>query len=94
MSAERHDEELFDRLDRLVATAKTIHRRDRRLVLSLESDLRALRTALQLRSDALVQRLNIAATRSKAAAAYSRVASLRPGTASATTTKQTTENIR
>lgn len=87
MSAENHDEELFRRLDRLIAAAKTIRRRDRRLILSLESDLRVLRTALHLRSDALVQRLNIAGTGSKAVAAYSRIASLRPGTTSATTIK-------
>lgn len=87
MSFENHDDELFRRLDRLMAMAKTIHRRDRRLVLSLESDLRALRTALHLRRDALVQRLNIAGTGSKASAAYSRIASLRPRTAAATTIK-------
>jgi hypothetical protein len=87
MSPENHDDELFRRLDRLMAMAKTIRRRDRRLVLSLESDLRALRTALYLRSDALVQRLNIAGAGSKAVAAYSRIASLRPGTTSATTIK-------
>ena len=87
MSPENHDEELFGRLDRLIAAAKTIRRRDRRLVLSLESDLQALRTALHLRRDALVQKLNIAGTGSKAAAAYSRIASLRPGTTAATTIK-------
>ena len=87
MSSENHDDELFRRLERLMAMAKTIRRRDRRLVLSLESDLRVLRTALHLRSDALVQRLNIAGAGSKAVAAYSRIASLRPGTTSATTIK-------
>jgi len=87
MSSENHDDELFRRLDRLMAMAKNIQRRDWRLVLSLENDLRALRTALHLRSDALVQRLNIAGAGSKAVAAYSRTASLRPGTAAATTIK-------
>jgi hypothetical protein len=87
MSPEKQDDELFGRLDRLLAAAKTIRRRDRRLILSLESDLRALRTALHLRSDALVQRLNIAGAGSKAVAAYSRIASLRPGATSATTIK-------
>lgn len=87
MSSENHDDELFRRLDRLMAMAKTIRRRDRRLVLSLENDLRALRTALHLRSDALVQRLNIAGAGSKAVAAYSRIACLRPGTAATTTIK-------
>jgi hypothetical protein len=87
MSPANHDDELFRRLDRLMAMAKTIRRQDRRLVLSLESDLRALRTALHLRSDALVQRLNIAGTGSKAVAAYSRIASLKPSTTSATTIK-------
>lgn len=87
MSPDGYDEELFRRLDRLVATAKTIQRRDRRLILSLESDLRALRAALRLRSEALVQKLNVAGTGSRAVAAYSRVASLRSGTTSATTIK-------
>ncbi|UPJ46389.1 hypothetical protein IVB30_23890 [Bradyrhizobium sp. 200] len=87
MSSENHDDELLRRLDRLMATARTIRRRDRRLVLSLESDLRALRTALHLRSDALLQKLNIAGTSSKASAAYSRIASLRSRTAAATTIK-------
>lgn len=87
MSPANHDDELFRRLDRLMAMAKTIRGQDRRLVLSLESDLRALRTALHLRSDALVQRLNIAGTGSKAVAAYCRIASLKPSTTSATTIK-------
>jgi hypothetical protein len=87
MSPANHDDELFRRLDRLMAMAKTIRRQDRRLVLSLESDLRAHRTALHLRSDALVQRLNIAGAGSKAVAAYSRIASLKPSTTSATTIK-------
>lgn len=87
MPPENHDDELFGRLDRLMAAAKTIRRRDRRLVLSLESDLRALRTALHLRRDTLVQRLNSAGAGSKAVAAYSRTASLRPGTTSATIIK-------
>ncbi|XSC47395.1 hypothetical protein ACF1BQ_018975 [Bradyrhizobium sp. RDT10] len=86
MSSENHDDELFRRLDRLMAMAKMM-RRDRRLVLSLENDLRALRTALQFRRDALVQRLNIAGAGSKAVAAYSRIACLRSGTAAATTIK-------
>ena len=87
MSAERQDEELFGRLDRLVATAKTLRGRDRRLILSLESDLRALRAALHLRGDALAQQLNLAGAGSKAAVAYSRIASLRPSMTSATTIK-------
>lgn len=87
MPPENHDDELFRRLDHLMAMAKTIRRRDRRLVLSLENDLRALRTALHLRRDVLVQRLNIAGAGSKAAAAYSRIAALKPGTTSATTIK-------
>jgi hypothetical protein len=87
MSSENHDDELFRRLDRLMAMAKTIRRRDRRLVLSLESDLLALRAALHLRRDALMQKLNIAGTGSKASAAYSRIASLRPRTTPATTIK-------
>jgi hypothetical protein len=87
MSSENHDDELFRRLDRLMAMAKTIRRRDRRLVLSLENDLRALRTALHLRSDALMQKLSSAGAGSKAVAAYSRIACLRPGPAAATTIK-------
>lgn len=94
MLPDGHDEELFRRLDRLLAEAKTIRRRDRRLVLSLASDLQALRAALRLRSDALAQRLNIAGTGGKAAAAYYRIASLKPSATPATTIKQTTETIR
>lgn len=87
MFSDRQDDELFRRLDRLLATAKTVRRDDRRQILALESDLQALRTALRLRSDALVQRLNIAGAGGKAVAAYFRTASFRPGTISATTTK-------
>lgn len=87
MFPDSQDDVLFRRLERLLATAQTVRRDDRRLVLALESELQALRTALRLRSDALVQKLNIAGTGGKAVAAYSRTACLKPGTTSATTLK-------
>jgi hypothetical protein len=87
MADDTEDDALFGQLDRLVATSKAISRRDRRLVLALESDLRAVRTALQLRSDALAQKLNMAGTCNKAATAYSRIAFLGRGIAPASTNK-------
>lgn len=81
------DDALFGQLDRLVATSKTIPRRDRRLVLALESDLRAVRAALQSRSDALAQKLNMAGARSQAVTAYSRNASMGRASAPSSTNK-------
>jgi hypothetical protein len=71
-----NEDELFRRLRRLVASSKTAHRHDRRVILALENDLMVLRQALMSRSDALLQKIAIAGTGSKAVTAYSRVASL------------------
>jgi hypothetical protein len=76
---EAEDDELFRRLTRLTATAKTITRSDRRVILSLESDLRLLRKALLARSDALSATMRTAGAGSRAVSAYSRVASLASG---------------
>lgn len=76
MVAEMDGDALMQRLDRLLAIARRINRGDRRMILALQSDLITLRAALLQQRDALAQKLNIAGTRSKAATAYSRIASL------------------
>jgi uncharacterized protein YmfQ (DUF2313 family) len=76
MVAEADDDALLRRLDRLLAAAQQIDRGDRRMILALQGDLSTLRTTLQQRREALAQKLNIAGARSKAATAYSRIASL------------------
>jgi len=75
------EDELFRRLRRLVASSKTAHHYDRRMILSLENDLMMLRKVLVSRSDALLQKIAIAGAGSKAVTAYSRVASLASRTA-------------
>ena len=60
-------------LDRLMATAKTIRRRDRRLVLSLIDDLRARSTtACTCVAMLWCEQLNIAGNRQHGVRAYSR----------------------
>lgn len=73
------DDELFHRLTRLVADAKANARRDRRVILSLQSDLRMLRKALLQRRDALSETMRKAGAGSKAVSAYSRVAAMAGG---------------
>lgn len=70
------EDELLRRLRRLVASSKTVHRHDRRVILSLQNDLTMLRQVLVNRKDALLQKIAIAGAGSKAVTAYSRVASL------------------
>lgn len=73
------DDELFRKLRRLVAAARSVPRSNRRAILSLESDLRTLRTALTTRSNLLSQRLATAGAGNKAVTAYARTASLADG---------------
>jgi hypothetical protein len=87
MTETTEDDVLLGRLNHLVARSRTIRSHDRRLVLSLESDLRALRAALHARSDALAQKMSMAGARSQAVSAYSRIAFLGRSIASAPTTK-------
>jgi hypothetical protein len=82
---------LFARLDRLVAASRTVKPGNRRLVLALEADLRAIRTALDARRDGLAQKLKTAGARSMAVSAYSRIAFLGRGTTPGPTNKQITE---
>jgi hypothetical protein len=86
---EVNDDALLRQLDRLVAVALRIEGGDRRVILALQGDLNTLRAVLHQRRDALAQKLNIAGARSKAATAYSRIASL--GRRAAATTKSIRE---
>jgi hypothetical protein len=90
MLDETDHDALFRRLDRLVAATRA-PLRDRRLMLSLQADLRALRAALCTGRDGVAHRLNLAGTRSNAASAYSRIAFLGRDAASAPTNKSITE---
>jgi DNA-binding transcriptional regulator WhiA len=83
MLPEELDEELLRRLDRLMATVRTIRKRDRRLVLSSADETRTLLAALQARSEELAQKLNAAQAASQAFAAYARTAFLGCGAVSA-----------
>ena len=89
MVVEADDDALLRQLDRLVAVARRIECSDRRVILALQGDLNSLRAVLHQRGDALAQKLNIAGARSKAATAYSRIASL--GRHAVATTKSITE---
>lgn len=75
----RIDEMLLGRLRRLVETAKTAHLRDRRNVLSLETDIHALRTELTMRCAVLAEQMKDASARTKAIFAYARTGSLARG---------------
>jgi hypothetical protein len=89
MVVEADDDALLRQLNRLVAVARRIEGSDRRVILALQGDLNSLRAVLHQRRDALAQKLNIAGARSKAATAYSRIASL--GRHAVATTKSITE---
>ncbi|MGP9814338.1 hypothetical protein ACTZWT_22740 [Rhodopseudomonas sp. NSM] len=73
------DNELFTRLDRLLTAAKLIRGGERRLILSLESDIRRVRAALSARCEALAQDMRTLNARSNAASAYGRTASIGRG---------------
>jgi hypothetical protein len=79
MSEPGNDEALFGRLRRLVATARTAHQRDRRKLLSLETDMRTLRTELTRHCDLLKEQMKDAGTRTMAISAYARTGSLARG---------------
>lgn len=80
MSDNRNDEALFDSLRRLVAAAKTVRQqRDRRSVLSLEADIRALRAELNRRCAVLTAQMKDAGARTTAINAYARTGSLARG---------------
>lgn len=76
MSESRNDEMLFGRLRRMVETAKTAHLRDRRSMLTLETDIRTLRAELTRRCAALTEQMNCAGRRTTALNAYARTISL------------------
>lgn len=74
-----NEEALFGRLHRLVAIARTIQRHDRRNVLSLQADIRALRAELNRRCTVLTQQMKDAGARTTAINAYARTGSLARG---------------
>lgn len=76
MTDRADDKELFTRLDRLLSAARLIRGGERRLILSLESDIRRVRAALSARGEALAQELRTLNARSQAASAYGRIASM------------------
>jgi hypothetical protein len=79
MSDNGNDEALFRRLRRMVATAKAAHQCDRRNLLSLESDIRALRTELTKRCAVLTEQMKEAGARTTALSAYARTGSIARG---------------
>jgi hypothetical protein len=78
MSDQDSDDKLFRRLRRIVVAvhAMTSHDERRRLLI-LESDLKALRAELNARCHLLVKKMDAAGAQLNAVAAYARCASLR-----------------
>ena len=75
-----NEDELFGRLRHLVAAAKTVRQqRDRRSVLSLEADIRALRAELNRRCAVLTEQMKDAGARTTAINAYARTGFLARG---------------
>ncbi|UZE49961.1 hypothetical protein [Rhodopseudomonas sp. P2A-2r] len=79
MSDGGNDDVLFGRLRRLVATARTVQKRDRRNLLALENDIRAVRAELAQRCALLAQQMKDAGARTVAINAYARTGSLARG---------------
>ncbi len=79
MTDNDHDEVLFGRLRRLAAIASTPQLRDRRRLLSLESDIRTLRGELIRRCAVLTEQMKDAGARTTAISAYARTGSLARG---------------
>jgi hypothetical protein len=79
MSDRGNEEVLFGRLRRLVATAGTVQQRDRRSVLVLQNDIRAVRAELTQRCAVLAQQMKDAGARTMAINAYARTGSLARG---------------
>lgn len=73
------EDELFGRLRRLAAEARTSRHRDRRVLLSLQHDIRAIRAALTEKRDAVSERLKASGQRISAITAYARTASIARG---------------
>ena len=80
MSDPADDHELFSRLDRLLTAARLLRGRERRLILSIESDIRRVRAALNTRCEDLAKELRTLNARNQAAGAYFRAASMGRGT--------------
>jgi len=74
------DHELFARLDRLLTAARLLRGRERRLILSVESDIQRVRAALNARCEVLAKELRTLDARNQAASAYVRTASMGRGT--------------
>jgi hypothetical protein len=73
------DEALFDRLRRLVQTAKAMNQCDRRSVLAMEADIRTIRSELNKRCSVLTEQMRTAGARTMAISAYARTGSIARG---------------
>jgi hypothetical protein len=86
------DEKLFRRLHRMLAAAHAMTGRDeRRRLLAVESDLRALRADLNARCNLLAEKMNAAGAQLNAVSAYARCASLRHGASKSHTNNRAME---
>ncbi|ABD86442.1 hypothetical protein [Rhodopseudomonas palustris] len=80
MTDQAVDDPLLARLRRLTTAVRNATRQDdRRRLLALESELRAVRTGLSARCRALVENINAAGAQISAINAYARCASLGRG---------------
>lgn len=78
MSNDPVDERLWSRLRQVVAAASAAGPRDdRRRLLALQADVRAVRDGLNARCGALVQQMNASGRQINAVSAYARCATLR-----------------
>jgi hypothetical protein len=92
MSDHDSDEQLFRRLRRIVAAVHSMTSPDeRRRLLVLESELRALRAELNARCSLLVKKIDAAGAQLNAVAAYARCASLRHGASKSHTNNRAME---
>jgi hypothetical protein len=73
------EDELIRRLHRLVAEVKANRHRDRRILLSMQSDIRTLRNALHEKCNALSEQMKASGRRVSAISAYARTASITRG---------------
>jgi hypothetical protein len=94
MSARENDDDLIRRLRRIVAAAGSMTRNDdRRRVLVLHSELKAVRAAIAGKSERLIAEMNCTRAHIGAATAYARCAALAyPNAAPAIASQPTTAN--
>lgn len=94
-SNEAEDSKIFDRLCRLVSKVKAMRPpHDRRRLLIVEADLKALRATLADRSKALDAKMNASQAQVHAVTAYARCASLMRGAFHSNANSKTSESCR